>query len=136
MYTRLPITIEFDGEAILAPDTELELNGEDQLLSIPLTYSAGSEEIIGREAPLLVNYSNTSGELSFRVRHKYDDLQCAYDDFISTVQFWRTRGTGILAIEGMQWEASITACTPSLGYVLSTPALFVEYSFALGRILN
>lgn len=136
MYTKLPITIEFDGDVILTPETELELNGDDQLLSIPLTYSSATEEIIGRDAPLLVNFGNTSGELSFRVRHRYADLCAAYRDFIDTVRRWRTKGCGTLVIDGMEWEASITACSPSLGYIQSSPALFVDYSFMLGRILS
>lgn len=136
MYTKLPISIEFDGERILTPETELELNGDDQLFAIPLTYSTGTEEILCRDAPLLINYGNTSGELSFRVRHRYADLCDAYCEFIATVRRWRAKGCGTLVIDGMEWEASITACTPSLGYIQSSPALFVEYSFTLGRILS
>ena len=135
MYTKLPIHITFDGEELLSPETEMELNDE-HLLSVPLSFSTSAEEVINSDAPMLINYGNTSGELTFRTRHKYapGELYTAYSDFVGILRTWRTKGCGTLTIDGMSWEASVTTCTPSLGFVQKFPALFVEYSFLLGRL--
>ena len=130
MRTQSTIPITFDGLDILTPGGLYD--GEE--INLPLEYSTEAVQGINRDAPALYARGNVSGSFDVTTSRDFVAAAEALAEFAAQLRTWRSKGVGILTIDGMRFEAVLTSFRPRLSRACTR--LSLEYSFTVGRELT
>ncbi len=129
MRTQSSIPITFDGLDILTPGGLYD--GED--IRMPLSYTTEAVPGINRNAPALYSRGNVSGTFDVTTSRDFVDAADAQAEFADQLRTWRGKGVGVLAIDGIRYEAVLNSFDPRLSRACTR--LTIGYSFIVGREL-